>query len=163
MSHLSLIQLRRWFCTSAILLFLGGFSALADSTPFKIELVWGTDGAKPDDKKWEQLDPNVREKLHHLHLKNYWVVKTKIVDLVGNEIKRSVLSDKCTVELQQLPNGQLEVKLFTVKSDGTTNKVCTVQHSAEALKKGEHCIVGGDSKENRDDAWMVIISGGKPK
>ena len=164
MSHLSLIQLRRWFCISAVLLLIGGFPALgANNTSIKTQLVWGTDGTKPEDKNFEDLDPKIREKLRQFRFKNYWVVKAKVVEVTGNEVQKAVLSDKCTVEFKQLPDGQLEVKLFTVKADGTSKVVHTAHHASDALKKGEYLILAGDDKEKWDDSWFVIISCGKQK
>jgi hypothetical protein len=37
--------------------------------------------------------------------------------------------------------------------------VKTLQHSLEALKRGEFLIIAGDDKEKWNDAWFVIIRG----
>jgi hypothetical protein len=142
---------------------LGNASVVAGEVPIKAQLIWGTDGAKPDDKDFKELDPKVREKLRHLRWKNYWVVKAKTQDINDKEGKKFVLSEKCAVEFKELADDKLEVSLYTIKAGGAEKLVKTFPCSLAALKNGEYLILGGDDKEKWDDAWIVIITCGKVK
>jgi hypothetical protein len=156
-----LSQPQGWFVLLIGLLLSNSPRAFATDAQIKAQLIWGTDGDKPQGKDLKEVAPEVREKLRHLRWKNYWVVKAEVVGIKGKEVKRTVLSDKCAIDLTETADGRLEVKLFSLKPDGTSKLVKTVNHGFDALKKGEYVIVGGDDKERWDDAWMVIISCGK--
>jgi len=143
-------------------LFLAAFllgaavAASAADCRLRVELAWGTDGARPEGKQLAELDPRAREKLRHLRWKNYWVVKAETPTLGGKDSQRVVL-DRCQVELKSLTNNQIEVRLFTVLPDRELKLIKTVQHSLDALKRGEFLILAGDDKKKWDDAWFVII------
>jgi hypothetical protein len=53
----------------------------------------------------------------------------------------------------------LEVRLNSVNDAKELKLVKTLQHSLEALKRGEFLIIAGDDKEKWNDAWFVIIRG----
>lgn len=131
--------------------------ASAGELKLQSQLVWGTDGAKPDGKDLVELDARLKEKLKALRWKNYWVIKSEETRVAGKEPKKAMLG-KCAVELSDMGNGHLEVKLFSV---GTDKKLTLVRKVTEPIKKletGGTLIIGGDSKDTWDDAWMVIIT-----
>lgn len=122
----------------------------------RVELAWGTDGARPEGKQLAELDPRAREKLRHLRWKNYWIVKSE-TPVVGEKDPGKIALDRCQVELKTLPNNQIEVRLYSVLPDKELKLIKTVQHSLDALKRGEFLILAGDDKKKWDDAWFVII------
>ena len=124
------------------------------------QLVWGTDGAKPEGQDLPELDAKLKGKLGHLRWKNYWVVKFEDTDVAGKDAKQGNLAKlgKCTVELRELDNGQLEVKLFNVGADKMVKHVRTVCEPLDKLKNGGTIVIGGDSKDTWNDAWMVVIT-----
>jgi hypothetical protein len=130
----------------------------AGDLKLRIELAWGTDGTPPEGKSLKELDAKGREKLRHFRWKNYWVVKSTSVALDAR-IAQSVPLDRCQVDLKTTPNGQLEVRLNSVTDAKQLKLIKTLQHSPEALKRGEFLIIAGDDKDNWNDAWFVIIRG----
>lgn len=122
----------------------------------RVELAWGTDGARPEGKQLSELDPRAREKLRHLRWKNYWIVKSEN-SVIGEKDPGKIALDRCQVELKSLPNNQIEVRLYSVLPDKELKLIKTVQHSLDALKRGEFLILAGDDKKKWDDAWFVII------
>ncbi len=143
------------FAWSIGLLALG--AAPATELKLRSQLVWGTDGSKPDGKDLVELDAKLKDKLKALRWKNYWVIKSEDTRVVGKEPRKAML-DKCAVELSDVGNGHLEVKLYSVGADGKLKLLRTVTEPIEKLVKGGTLIIGGDSKDTWDDAWMVIIT-----
>jgi len=124
----------------------------------RVELAWGTDGTPPEGKNLKELDAKGREKLRHFRWKNYWVVKSTSVALDG-KAAQSVPLDRCQVDLKATQTGQLEVRLNSVTDAKQLKLIKTLQHSPEALKRGEFLIIAGDDKDKWNDAWFVIIRG----
>lgn len=140
------------------LLFTSFLAVQASDPQVHAQLVWGTDQKKPDDSKFSALDPRSREKLRQFKWMNYWVVN-EVVSPVGRRKPALVkLSDKCAIDLKDLGNGFVEIRLYELKNGSEPKLVKPVQHSWEALKKGEYCILAGDDKAVWDDAWFVIVT-----
>lgn len=147
------------FLRFGCLLMLGALAPLAATASdlkLRLELAWGTDGSAPEGKNLKELDPKGREKLRHFRWKNYWVVKSTPVSLDAKNAQHVAL-DRCQVDLKTVPNGQLEVRLNSVNEAKEVKLVKTLQHSLEALKRGEFLIIAGDDKDKWNDAWFVII------
>ncbi len=151
-------RLAKWL----LALLLGSFvAAHATDLHVQAQLVWGTDQKKPDDSKFSALDPRSREKLRQFKWMNYWVVN-EVVSPIGRRKPTLVkLSDKCAIDLKDLGNGLVEIRLYELKKDSEPKLVKPVQHSLEALKKGEYCILAGDDKAVWDDAWFVVVTAAK--
>ena len=143
------------FLAATTLLMAGGHT-LATELKLRSQLVWGTDGAKPDGKDLVELDGKLKDKLKALRWKNYWVIKSQ--ESRVSEKEQNAQLGKCAVQLRTIGNGQLEVRLFSVDADGKQKLLRTVTESVERLDKGGALIIGGDSKDKWDDAWMVIIT-----
>ena len=84
------------------------------------------------------------------------MVKSTPVSLDAKSAQHVAL-DRCQVDLKTTPNGQLEVRLNSVNEAKEVKLVKTLQHSLEALKRGEFLIIAGDDKDKWNDAWFVII------
>lgn len=141
-----------WFAS-----LLAAGPARAGELKLQSQLVWGTDGAKPEGKDLVELDARLKEKLKALRWKNYWVIKSEQTQVAGKDPKKAMLG-KCAVELSDVGNGHLQVKLLSVGADGKLKLLRTVTEPIEKLDKGGTLIIGGDSKDTWDDAWMVIIT-----
>ena len=150
---------RLGFLPLGFLLMLGALSplaAVASDLKLRLELAWGTDGSAPEGKNLKELDAKGREKLRHFRWKNYWVVKSTPVSLDSKSAQHVAL-DRCQVDLKTTANGHLEVRLHSVNEAKEVKLVKTLQHSLEALKRGEFLIIAGDDKDKWNDAWFVII------
>jgi hypothetical protein len=122
-----------------------------------VQLIWGTNEAKPPGKDMPELAAETREKIaRHLRWKNYFVVKRVFAEPGGKEARRLDLSKHCAVELKDL-GGQIEVRVFTLKEGAEPKLVTEKKVEVSELKKGHMIAIGGDSKDNWDDAWLLII------
>ncbi|MFM7556615.1 MAG: hypothetical protein ACKPAH_15130 [Verrucomicrobiota bacterium] len=130
--------------------------ALAGDLRLRLELAWGTDGVAPEGKNLKELDAKGREKLRHFRWKNYWVVKSTPVVLDAKTVQKVAL-DRCQVDFKTTADGHVEVKLHSINEAKEAKLVKTLQHSHEALKRGEFLIIAGDDKDKWNDAWFVII------
>ena len=113
------------------------------------QLVWGTDGDKPPDPEVKRLDEETRKKLGSVFKwKNYFEVDRQNFKVALSAKKRVRLSPKCEVEVENLGDFQVEVKLY---GEGKM-----VVKKRQVLKAGELLILAGDDKN--DNAWFVIIT-----
>jgi hypothetical protein len=133
--------------------------ALAVGLSLRVQLVWGTDDAKPKEAKYEVLEANTRDKLARVFKwKNYFVIHQQKVSLAPRGgSKRLRLSSKCEIELKYVDDGTLEIKLF---GEGKWTK--TVRQSVKAFNQGELAVLAGDDKEHYNDAWFVVLAAVSP-
>jgi hypothetical protein len=149
-------NLRQGFLTIALMALLAPTSAVAGDLKLRLELAWGTDGVAPEGKNFRELDAKGREKLRHFRWKNYWVIKSTPV-VLDPKATQKVALDRCQVDFKTTPDGHVEVKLHSINEAKESKLVKTLQHSHEALRRGEFLIIAGDDKEKWNDAWFVII------
>lgn len=146
----ALLVLACW-CTAALLVTSKGW---AGDLNLNAVLVWGTDEAKPRDGDYKELDPKVKKKLgRFFRWRNYFVIKEEKASLARGATKKLKMSVKCELELKNVDDATLEIKLF---GEGRWTK--TFKQSAEALRKGELAVLGGDDKDKYNDAWFVVLS-----
>jgi len=148
-----------WLATTA--------ASVAADGKYRVQLVWGTDEARPEGKDMKPLDPSISGRLRQLRWKNYFVTKSETATADAKEHRRVTLSDRCAVDLKELPGGKLEVRMFSLKSGLEPKQVASRTIGIEELKKGELMVYAGDSKDRWDDCWLVIVdapapAGGKP-
>jgi hypothetical protein len=157
------IRVPRWL---AFLLLIGlpvwGATLRAAEAHYQVQLVWGTDDPNAKSGDMKVLAPEIRERLRQLRWKSYFVVKSEVASIPAKESKRVTLSDRCAVELKELPNGHLEVKMFSLKPGSDSKEVASKTMSLKELVEGKLIIYAGDSKDRWDDAWLVIVGGDKP-
>jgi hypothetical protein len=139
-----------WLCSAAV---------WAEDFKVQARLVWGTNGNKPEGSNFTELDSKSRDKVRQFKWTNYWVISTTTAPVAQGKPKMVNLSPKCAIDLKDLGNGNLEIRLFELKKDTEPKLVKPVQHSLAALKKGEYCILAGDDKSVWDNAWFVILTG----
>src|ERR1041384_5706193 len=120
----------------------------AGEMTFQVHLVWGTDGEKPKDKPLNPVDPKIEEKLKAVFKwKNYYEVNHQPLSLPKDGNQKLKLSDKCEIQVQDLSNSRVEVRLF---GEGKP-----VVKKAQSLAPGEIILLGGESKN--DTAWFVVL------
>lgn len=150
---------------SGIARWLAGLAALAMSTSVwagelkvRTQLIWGTDGNKPAEKDFKELDPELRRKLQNtLRWKNYYVVNSRVEPL-SKDTARFALSERCTVGLKPAGKSQFTVQIFNPMAPKPTEAVFAQEISVESLKKGEAVAIGANSRDRWDDAWLVIVT-----
>ena len=115
----------------------------------KAQLVWGTNNDKPDDPKLKEMDKGVGEKLRKVFKwKNYFEVNRQDFTVVTGTPKRVRMSDHCEIEVQNLGNSSIEVKLYG-KGKLTVRKT-------QKINSSELLVLAGDDKN--DTAWFVVLS-----
>ena len=123
-------------------------SAPADLT-FQAQLLWGTNNDKPNDPKLKDVDPKVTDKLRGVFKwKNYFEVNRQKFTVTGAGPKRVKMSEHCEIEVQNLGNSSVELKLY--------GKGKMVVRKTQRIKSGELLVLAGDDKN--DTAWFVVLS-----
>ena len=132
------------FCASS-------FVGRAGSTDLSLQaqLVWGTNKEKPDDPKLKEVDPSVAEKLRKVFKwKNYFEVNRQHFTVPVGSPKKVKMSDDCEIEVQNLGNSSIEVKLY--------GKGKLAVRKTQKISPGELLVLAGDDKD--DTAWFVVLS-----
>ena len=120
----------------------------AENSKFQVQLVWGTDDAKPPaGKDYKSLEPEIRKQLKALKWKNYFEVKRIDFALAPGVVKKVPISEKCGLDVRDLGNSNVEVVL--------TGKGVEVARVKQALRKGEILVPAGDAPN--ENAWLVIL------
>jgi len=89
-------------------------------------------------------------------------VKSEAAAVSAKEATKVTLSDRCAVELKELPNGDLEVRMHSIKAGTDAKQVASRTMPIKDLQQGNLIIYAGDSKDRWDDAWLVIVGVEKP-
>ena len=113
------------------------------------QLVWGTNKEKPDDPNLKEVDAIVAEKLRKVFKwRNYFEVKRQNVTVTPGTPKKVKMSDECEIEVQNLGNSSIEVKLF--------GKGKLAVRKTQKISPSELLVLAGDDKD--DTAWFVVLS-----
>jgi hypothetical protein len=130
---------------------LGLASQAAETPDIHLEavLVWGTNGEKPADKDLKELEATLAHKLSKTPYKwkNYFEVERKNVVIPQKSVKQVPMSKHCSLEITNLGDNRVEVKLF--------GKGKPVSRNIESLAVGQTMIIGGDDKN--DTAWLIVL------
>ena len=122
--------------------------AAAGEMQFQVHLVWATDDPKPPQgKDYKPLEPEIRKQVKALKWKNYFEVRHVDFSLSPATSKKVSISDKCSIEVKDLGNSNLEVVLI-----GKGKEVARVK---QVLRKGEILVPAGDAPN--ETAWLVIV------
>ena len=145
-------------------IFAGQSEGTAADCKLKVQMIWGTDEAKPEDKNLKELDPKLADKLRRVFKwKNYFEVTNQNLTLPPQMSKTISMSPECKLELKRVEGeAKKNEEVIIVKQYGegklrTTNKI-----PIKLLQQGEYSILAGDVKEKQDDAWFVVLSRGNP-
>ena len=113
------------------------------------QLVWGTNNEKPDDPKLKEVDPSMAEKLRKVFKwKNYFEVNRQNFTVPAGSPKKVKMSDECAIEVQNLGNSSIEVKLY--------GKGKLAVRKTQKISRSELLVLAGDDKD--DTAWFVVLS-----
>jgi len=132
-------------------LFVCSFAARSAPGDLNLQarLVWGTNNDKPDDPKLKDVDPQVKEKLRGVFKwKNYFEVNRQALTVTTSGPKKVKMSDHCEIEVQNLGNSSLELKLY--------GQGKMVVRKTQKIKPGELLVLAGDDKN--DTAWFVVLN-----
>jgi hypothetical protein len=134
-----------------VLFIASSFLAQSGSADLNLQaqLVWGTNKEKPDDPKLKEVDDIVAEKLRKVFKwRNYFEVKRQNVTVTPGTPKKVRMSDECEIEVQNLGNSSIEVKLF--------GKGKLAVRKTQKISPSELLVLAGDDKD--DTAWFVVLS-----
>src|ERR1043166_9475446 len=139
--------------TFAAALFLVAPSSLVQSATtdlnLQAQLVWGTNNDKPDDRDLKEVDPSVAEKLRKVFKwKNYFEVNRKSFSVTAAAPKKVKMSDECEIEVHNLGNSSIEVKLY--------GKGKLAVRKTQKISPTELLVLAGDDKD--DTPWFVVLS-----
>lgn len=150
--HWSLPQLRRrffFFWLSAAALLAGILPLQAAPLSLQAQLIWGTNEEKPNDPSLKEIDPELTKKLLKIFKwKNYFEVKQQRFTVEPGKVQKVEMSSPCRIEVENLGNGSIEVKLY--------GKGQLWGKKKHAFGNGKCLVLGGDDKN--DTAWFVVIS-----
>jgi acylphosphatase len=136
------------FITGLLLLPLAVPGASAGEMQFQVHLVWATDDPKPPaGKDYQPLEPEIRKQIKALKWKNYFEVRHIDFSLSPAGGKKVAISDKCSIEIKDLGNSNVEVILI-----GKGKEVARVK---QVLRKGEILVPAGDAPN--ETAWLAIL------
>jgi len=127
------------------------FLARSGSTNLNLQaqLVWGTNKEKPDDPNLKEVDPGVAEKLRKVFKwRNYFEVKRQNFTVPVGSPKKVKMSDDCEIEVQNLGNSSIEVKLY--------GRGKLAVRKTQKISPSELLVLAGDDKD--DTAWFVVLS-----
>ena len=120
----------------------------AGDLQFQVHLVWATDDPKPPaGKDYKPVEPEIRQQIKALKWKNYYEVRHIDFALAPGSNKKISISDKCSIEVKDLGNSNVEVLLI-----GKGKEVAKVK---QALRKGEILVPAGDAPN--ETAWLAIL------
>lgn len=150
---------RRWIALALLGLLLFTPASLSAADPLEplrltSQLVWGTDGAKPADAEFKELEPVLRKRLARIFKwKNYYEIRSRQIVIEEAPPRRLRMSEQCVLELTLPDRDTLQVRLI---GEGRLTK--TTRQPIAALRRGELLVLAGETKDNADDAWFVVLS-----
>ena len=115
---------------------------------FQVHLVWATDDPKPPaGKDYKPVEPEIRQQIKALKWKNYFEVRHVDFSVPQGGNKKVPISDKCSIDVKDLGNSNVEVVLI-----GKGKEVARVK---QALHKGQILVPAGDAPN--ETAWLAIL------
>jgi hypothetical protein len=127
---------------------LPAICAKAANLKLEIYLVWGSNEEKLPDPKYKKLNEDLAKKLQKIFKwKHYFQINKQNAEVPSRATKRFKVSDKCDVEITEMPGPQVEVKLY---GEGKL-----INRTIKALTKDERLTIAGEDKN--ETAWFVII------
>ena len=121
-------------------------AARAEQMHVEVILVWATNDERSPVPKHKPVDAELARKLGKspYRWKNYFEVSRQTLEIPTGQMKKGIkISDKCTLDIRNLGNDWMEIKLY---GDG---KLISTHKEELPL------ILAGDAKN--DTAWLVVI------
>ena len=129
-----------------------GTARASESGRVEVILVWATNDERSPDPKHKPVDAELARKLGKspYRWKNYFEVSRQAPSIPTGQAKKDIkISDKCTLDIKNLGNDWMEIKLY---GDGRL-----ISTHKEQLP----LILAGDAKN--DTAWLVVIKKVEPE
>lgn len=115
---------------------------------FKVQLIRGTDHAKPDALSWKPLEPKLKAQLAtRFRWSHWWEVATSQTNIVVGKTRRIRLSADREIDITRHSVLETEVKLY--------QKGVVAQKSRRSSLGGQW-IMGG-TREN-DESWFIVVT-----
>lgn len=128
--------------------------AAEKALPLQAQLIWGTDGVKPPNSPFKEVEPALRKRLGRVFKwQRYYEIRRRQTQVRPGKTSRLEMSDKCLLKLAVKDPDMLEVRLI---GEGRLTK--TMRQPVEALRKGELLVLAGETKEDVNSAWFVVLS-----
>ena len=143
-------SLKLALCLVSGLAFLQAEAAHAQTLRIEAQLVWGTDDAQSPNSKHHPVDTVLAKKLSRTpyRWKNYFAECRQIVEIpVGQTKSNIVMSPRCTLDIKNLGDERVEVKLH---GDGKP-----VSTHRESLANDWVLVLSGNAPN--ETAWLVTI------
>ena len=136
---------------AAILLCFFASTAFASDSNVKVEalLIWGTNDSKSPNPKHKPVEEPVLKKLKELPLKwnHFFEENRKVLEIPSGEARKERLSDKCTVEVKNLGQANMEISLF--------GRGEPVVKRTQEFPRNEMLVLGGNAPNAT--AWLVVL------
>ncbi len=117
-----------------------------------VQVIRGTDEAKPAGKNYREIGPKLSAKLSPVFKwKHYWETDLKKVDFDPTKVTKLALAGQRTLEIERLKSGALEVRLF--RRSGLVTKTRQATH-------GRMAILGGE--EATRESFFVVVRPDEP-
>jgi hypothetical protein len=142
--------MRTW-CIGLTVLIMALTSAVAEAGGMKVNavLIWGTNDSKSPNPAHKPVEKELAQKFAKVFKwKNYFEVKRVCETIPDKGTRRLRMSPKCEIEVKDVENSKIEVKLF---GEGKfVNKV------SQKLQKGQMLTLAGEDKG--ENSWFIIIT-----
>ncbi|MBX3743837.1 MAG: hypothetical protein KF833_00880 [Verrucomicrobiae bacterium] len=128
-------------------------AAASEEVRLVAELIWGTNGPKPDDVELRPIAPELEKRLRRIFKwRSYYEIERKPVVTRAPKPTQVQMSKECRLEILHLGGHEFEIQLF--------GKGVLVVKKRQRIVPGETVVLGGDDKN--DDAWFVVLSLARP-
>lgn len=133
---------------------LPSLHAAEEALPLYAQLIWGTDAVKPFDSPFKEVEPALRKRLGRVFKwQRYYEIRHRQTRVEPGKTSRLQMSDKCLLKLALKEPDMLEVRLI---GEGRLTK--TMRQPVAALRQGELLVLAGETKEDVNSAWFVVLS-----
>ena len=120
-----------------------------DDLKLRVQLIWGTNSEKPPGKGLKEVEAEIAKSLRNIFKwRNYFEVTRKSVEVAAKtSTPRVRLSEECEVEIENLGNSTIEVRLY-----GEGKYLTTARQSVAG---GRTLSIAGNARN--ETAWFVVL------
>ena len=149
--------LRFWlvsFSVSCLVLGLRSAEVLAADMRVETRLIWGTNDKQSPEPKHKSIDTPLTQRLAKVFIwRNYFEVNRKVASIALNATRKFELSEKCHIEVKNLGNTRVEVKLFGAGK--------LLSKTLKVISKGDWFVLAGHCQNKT--AWFVVLKTIEPE
>ena len=139
-------------CLFSTILHTSAATATAAPSVLYVQVIRGSNQDRPPGTNSVEVGPVLGAKLSPVfHWKHYWETERKKVQLDAGKITKVALASQRSLEIERLPSGILEVRLF--RRSGLVTK-------ARQAVAGCMVILGGE--EASKESFFVVVRQDKP-